>query len=129
MSSKQNQSEGQMTDKALWLSVRSEFYPGDSGVIKSRQQRDNMLLQTIATNVEIAEPVPVSSHRLFVGKLIVFAKTSMMLLAKPWIKICLGRQQAINEQIMELASNVLEMKMKIQYLEERLHSLANSEKK
>ena len=100
-----------MTDRDAWMALRAEFFPRDSEIVSSRRQIDDMLLQTIASNIDIAEPVSVVSHRPFVGAVIVFIRTAMIKLARPWIKVCLRRQQVINEQVMVLASTVQELKL------------------
>lgn len=114
---------------AIWLDLRRRFVPGPEDIIRAEKNESFSLIKNIVSNINIYEPIPVSSHRKFFGHLIVVAKRSVMILMKPFIKIGLGRQLSLNEDLLTVANMVTEMQLQMSDVKKRLEKLEQVSKK
>jgi len=110
-------------EQAVWAEVRQRFIAGPAETIARKSHESATLIKAIVDNMDIYEPIPVSSHRRIIGPAIVFVKSSMMRLMKPIIKICFGRQLALNENLLTVTVMVTELQTKVTSLQNRVAEL------
>jgi hypothetical protein len=116
-------------EQAVWAEVRQRFIAGPVELTNKKSHESASLIKAIVDNMDIYEPIPVYSHRKSIGRLIVFVKSSMMQIMKPIIKICFGRQLAINENFLTVATMVTEMQTKVADLQDRVNKLEEKSSK
>jgi hypothetical protein len=110
-------------EQAVWAEVRQRFIAGPVELTNKRSHESASLIKAIVDNMDIYEPIPVYSHRKGIGRVIVFIKSSMMNIMKPIIKICFGRQLALNENFLTVTIMLTELQTKVSDLQNRILEL------
>jgi|GEM_PF-1725464 len=105
------------------LEMRKRILPGLSVKLNVGLAVEQHLLSTLCDSIDISQPIVVSSHRKKIGWVIVLSKRIAMKIARPAIKILLKRQILLNEQTLNLAVYVLELKKRVHKLEQKLNEL------
>jgi len=78
--------------------------------------------------IDISRPFPVSSHRRFSGRFVIFSKKMAMHIASPLIRLLFKRQIIFNDNMMLLAQAFVAMESKINHLETLLGQQSKNEK-